>query len=128
MNQQRQPSISSLQRERPAEAPHLTRNKTCSDCREPAVEAGDGQLLVCPKCYGVLWHRDWGAEERKRKAEAAAAAKAAREETMRLTREMNETRKVARARLQTPIALKAEDLIISPPTLGTPGLDDDDSR
>ena len=127
MNQQRQPSVSSLWRERPADAPHLTRKRTCSDCHVEAVEAGDGQLLVCPRCYALLWHRDWSAEERKRKAEQAAANKAAREEVLQQARATTQARQIARARLQAPIAFKAEDLTVSPPQLGTPGLDHNDN-
>ena len=128
MNQQRQPSVSSLQRERPADAPHLTRKHTCSDCSVPAIEAGGGELTICPKCFGVLWHRDWSAEERQRKAAVAAANKAAREEALQYARAATQERLAARNRRRAPIVFRAEDLILSSPTLGTAllGTDFDD--
>jgi hypothetical protein len=79
---------------------------------------------VCPKCFGLLWHRDWNAAERERKAAIAAEAKAAREEILKTTAQARET---ARAKHAKPIALRAEDIILSSPTIGTPGLDHNDN-
>jgi hypothetical protein len=123
MNQQRQPSVSSLWREKPADAPHLTRKHTCSDCGVEAIEAGDGDLIVCPQCFGLLWHRDWDAAERKRKAEIAAANRAAHQEAMEKARV---TAAEKYHRKEKPIALTAEDVVLSSPMLGTPGLKQND--
>jgi hypothetical protein len=125
MNQQRQPSISTLWREIPAAAPHLTRKHTCSACEVEAIEAGDGDLIVCPKCFGLLWHRDWDAAERKRKAEIAAANRVAHQKAVDQAQAEAAER---RHRREKPIALTAEDVVFSPPTLGSPllGLKHDD--
>ncbi len=123
MNQQRQPSLNTLWRELPAPAPHLTRKHTCSDCHVEAIEAADGDMIVCPKCFNMLWHRDWSAAERERKAAAAAEAKAIRDEILKKS---TLTRATNRAQRAKPVAFTAEDLILSPPTIGTPGLDRND--
>jgi hypothetical protein len=60
-------------------APYLTSRGTCSDCHVPVVIAGDGDLKICPKCYGLLWHRDYAIEQRRARQAAAAAAAAATE-------------------------------------------------
>jgi hypothetical protein len=59
-----------------APAPTLTQHGRCSDCNVTAVLAGAGDLKVCPVCHGLLWHRDWSADERRRKEAAAARAAA----------------------------------------------------
>lgn len=57
----------------------------CSDCRVPVMAAGDGEYRICPKCYAVLWHKDWAAEFRIREKERASerARKAAEVRDMR---------------------------------------------
>ena len=107
----------------PPMAPHLTKHGRCSDCNATAVVAGGGELKVCPHCFCLLWHRDWGAEERRVKAEQAAINKAANAEMKRLRQEAHDKR---RAHLETR-HLFAEDLIASSPVLGTPtmGTSDD---
>jgi hypothetical protein len=55
-------------------APHLTSRGACSDCHVPAVVAAQGDMKVCPKCYAVLWRRDYTAEQRRAKQLAAAVA------------------------------------------------------
>jgi len=54
-------------------APEL-RFGLCTDCRVPPVIAGDGDLKVCPRCYAVLWHKDYTGEERRRRLEAQKLA------------------------------------------------------
>jgi len=67
-------------------APHLTENGRCSDCGVSAMPAAGGEMKVCPACYGLLWHRDIEAHERKlaaaivERAERARLAAANREE------------------------------------------------
>jgi hypothetical protein len=59
----------------------------CSDCGQAPIFCGDGDLAVCPKCYGLLWHKDYGELQqqlRREREEAtrimvAARAKAAKE-------------------------------------------------
>lgn len=58
-------------------APYLTSRGACSDCHIPGIAAGDGDIKICPRCYAMLWHRDYGAEQRREKQAAAAAAAAA---------------------------------------------------
>ena len=77
-------------------APYLTSRGACSDCHVPAIIAGDGDLKICPRCYGLLWHRDYSGEERRKRQEAArlvtAAAnirRAEKEAQQQLDREMN---------------------------------------
>ena len=50
----------------PPPAPRLTKDDCCSDCGVQSIWAGDGELKVCPKCWALLWHLDWGAAERRR--------------------------------------------------------------
>jgi uncharacterized Zn finger protein (UPF0148 family) len=59
-------------------APYLLRQK-CSDCGVAMALAGNGDLGVCPKCYALLWHKDFGEEVRRLRRE--------REETERLRQE-----------------------------------------
>jgi len=56
------------------QAPHLTGRGACSDCHVPAIIAGEGDLKICPRCYAVLWRRDYMAEERRKRLEAAKLA------------------------------------------------------
>jgi len=56
------------------EPPHLTSRGACSDCRIPAIVAGDGDLKICPRCYALLWHRDYMGEQRRLRQEASKAA------------------------------------------------------
>jgi hypothetical protein len=72
-----QPKLPAIFRPLVPPAAHLTKHDCCSDCNVPAVLAGNGDLKVCPQCYSLLWHHDWSVEERQRRREAAAAAKAA---------------------------------------------------
>lgn len=58
-------------------APRLTSRGACSECHVPAVVAGDGDIKICPKCYAMLWHRDYIGEERQRRQEAARLAASA---------------------------------------------------
>jgi uncharacterized Zn finger protein (UPF0148 family) len=44
-------------------------NKCCSDCGAKAIVAGDGDLEICPKCYALLWHKDYGDEQRRLRRE-----------------------------------------------------------
>jgi hypothetical protein len=69
-----------LMREIVAPAPQLTKNGRCSACDVTAVKIADGDMKVCPVCYAMLWHADWGAEERRKRAEAAAKAEIERRE------------------------------------------------
>ena len=52
-----------------APAPHLTGKGRCSDCDVTAVIAAEGDVKVCPKCFGVLWKRDLEAERKKAQAQ-----------------------------------------------------------
>jgi uncharacterized Zn finger protein (UPF0148 family) len=82
------PKPSSPARPLVAPAPELLRER-CSDCNVPAVSAGDGDLKVCPRCYAVLWQSSTKAEETRRVAEQRKlAAAAAREENLRMRREL----------------------------------------
>jgi len=47
-----------LERKLPPPAPYML-NGLCSDCAIEPVFAGDGDLKICPKCHGLLWHRDY---------------------------------------------------------------------
>jgi hypothetical protein len=52
-----------MERKLPPPAPYLI-NGVCSDCAVEPIICADGSMQACPKCYGVLWHRDHSAEER----------------------------------------------------------------
>lgn len=84
-----------------APAPTLTQHGRCSDCNVTAVEAGAGDLKVCPVCHGLLWHRDWSADDRRRKEEAAAAKAAAEHEAKAQARRA--AQQVRRAQGDAPI-------------------------
>jgi hypothetical protein len=78
-------------------APHLTSRGACSECHIPAVVAGDGDMKVCPRCYAMLWHRDYASEQRLQRQEAARLAaqaaeirRAEKEAQKRLERELGE--------------------------------------
>jgi hypothetical protein len=58
----------------PPPAPYL-RSGLCSDCGVEAVIAGDGEMKICPRCWALLWHRDYREEDRRRRAERAASEK-----------------------------------------------------
>jgi hypothetical protein len=77
-------------------APHLMGNGCCSECRIRAMPAGNGDLKVCPECHGLLWHADWGGQERLRRQEAALAAEAHRQEAARLREEERKARIAAK--------------------------------
>jgi hypothetical protein len=75
----------------------LTSRGACSDCHVPAVVAAGGDMKICPKCYSVLWRRDYAAEQRRQKlqaeklaAEAARVRRAEREAQARLDRDHRE--------------------------------------
>jgi hypothetical protein len=57
-----------------APEPFLTSTECCSECKVPALAAGGGDLKVCPRCYAVLWHRDYTEEARRFRAAQRAAA------------------------------------------------------
>jgi hypothetical protein len=59
-------------------APELRRG-LCSDCLIPPIVVADGDMRACPRCFAVLWHKDYAAElaQRKRQAEEAARKRAA---------------------------------------------------
>jgi hypothetical protein len=86
------------------------------------VVAGDGQLKVCPKCYAMLWHEDYSAEERRIRAERAAVVAAKNAEAHRLKLEAIAARKLARAMHENPKMLLAKSVSTSGPVLGRPTL------
>jgi hypothetical protein len=53
-------------------APALTAKGDCSECKVLAVVAAEGQMKVCPRCFALLWHRDWSKEEAARSAARSA--------------------------------------------------------
>ena len=55
----------------------MTSRGACSDCQIPAIIAGDGDMKICPRCYALLWRRDYSAEERLKRQEATRIAAAA---------------------------------------------------
>ena len=76
-------------RETPPPAPYLTTSNRCSQCGVQPMPALDG-MKVCPVCYELLRHPDYGAAERQRKAELNAmhaAAERERREARRLEHE-----------------------------------------
>lgn len=54
--------------------PRLSKSGLCSDCGVVAILADNGNMKICPRCYGVLWSRDSEDHLRKKQAEATAAA------------------------------------------------------
>lgn len=105
-----------------APAPRLTKDGFCSDCQVKAVLAGGDQLKVCPKCYALLWHQDWSAEEKLKRAERALAVAAANAEAKQRKHEAFIARQTARAMLENPKELKAKNITTSGPVLGMPTL------
>jgi hypothetical protein len=89
-------------------APYMTKKGECSDCRQKYIEAGDGNYKICPKCYAVLWHTDWAAEEKRLREMAATAARA-----------MQRAAALRKAQ-KTTVEFRAEDLIVVAPTLSEP--------
>ena len=87
-------------------APYMLKNGTCSDCEQKFITAGNGDYKICPKCYAVLWHTDFGLEERRLRGIAAAAAKAMQQQTA-----LKKAQKIN-------VQFRAEDLVVSAPTLG----------
>ena len=67
-------------------APYLTSRGACSDCHIPGIAAGDGDIKICPRCYAMLWHRDYGAEQRREK-QAVEVRRAEKEAQKQLDRE-----------------------------------------
>ena len=61
-----------MARKVPGPAPYLMMG-LCSDCRVAPDLLAEGDLKVCPKCYALLWHRDFGADNRRRQIERAEA-------------------------------------------------------
>lgn len=59
----------------PPPAPQITRSGLCSDCAVQAVWAADGDMRVCPKCYALLWRKDYSAEIRQKKLAAMEIAR-----------------------------------------------------
>ena len=111
-------------------APHLTSRGICSDCRVPAVLAGNGDLKVCPRCHALLWHRDYMGEQRRLKqeaaktaAEAAAIRRAEKETQRRLERESSKAPAENHAD-ECMEKKEAPDRVMSPPA---PPTDDDDT-
>jgi hypothetical protein len=67
-----------------APAPYLTARDCCSACDKLAVNAGNDELKVCPRCYAVLWHCDYMEQDRRfRAAQRAALARERQEEITR---------------------------------------------
>ena len=40
-------------------------NGLCSDCGIEPIICADGDMKACPKCFSVLWHRDYAAIQRQ---------------------------------------------------------------
>jgi ribosome-binding protein aMBF1 (putative translation factor) len=56
-------------------APFLTKEGRCSECGVKPLILANSELLVCPRCYAVLWHRDYTAELKRKRLAAEAAAR-----------------------------------------------------
>ena len=93
-------------RETAPAAPFLTSNNTCSACSVRPMPSPAGK--VCPNCYSLLWHEDWSAAERQRKAELNALHAAAENERREAKRKMQA--QAAEDRKQTRIRLAEEAL------------------
>jgi hypothetical protein len=90
-----------LIRPMPAVAPYLLMGH-CSDCGLEPIVCGDGDIKVCPKCYSLLWHRDFGEELRRKRLEAAEASRLRLEMLRRAKAEMK-----ARAKAEMKARAKA---------------------
>jgi len=93
-------------RETAPAAPFLMNDNTCSACRVRPMPSPAGK--VCPNCYALLQHEDWGAAERKRKEELNAQARAVEQERRDIKRKMQA--QAAEDRKQTRIRLANEAL------------------
>jgi NMD protein affecting ribosome stability and mRNA decay len=122
MTQQRNPRMPVFAPSLPAPAPRLTKDGFCSDCQVRAVLAGEDELKVCPKCYAMLWHADWSAEEKRIRAERAILAAMKLAEVKQKKHEAFVARQTARGRLENPKTLSAKNLTTSRPVLGMPTL------
>jgi hypothetical protein len=91
--------------------PHLTKSGCCSECKMRSLLIADGDLRICPKCFALLWHANWSANEHRARATAIAAAEAVQKEAARLRHELHQAQQVA---------FSAESLTTSAPTLGIP--------
>jgi hypothetical protein len=98
-------------------APFLTSDGRCSDCNVKGRPAGERDLIVCPRCYALLWHADWSAEMRQKRAEAAAIAEVERAEIKRRRHEAFQARETERHKI-----FPVPDFTTSGPVLGTPTL------
>ena len=93
-------------RETAPAAPFLTSDNRCSACNIRPMPSPAGK--VCPNCYALLYHEDWGAAERKRKEELNAQARAVEQERRDIKRKMQA--EAAEARKQFRIRLAEEAL------------------
>jgi len=77
MTSGKEPRVAPIFKQQVPPAPHMTSRGACSDCQIPAIIAGDGDMKICPRCYALLWRRDYSAEERLKRQEATRIAAAA---------------------------------------------------
>lgn len=80
-----------------APAPHLTPQGSCSECKVRATLV-NGEMKICPRCYALLWHRDWSQDEAARAVQLTAQRLHAKTERERQRQE----RKAGVAKDQLP--------------------------
>jgi len=58
-------------------APYLN-GDLCSDCGVNVLAIADGEMLICPRCYALLWHPNWAQDEAARAFARTAELRAQR--------------------------------------------------
>lgn len=76
-------------------APFLKDNNRCSDCGVAAQTIANGEMKICPKCYGLLWRADQ-TESMLREAERTAKRLQQQSINALKRRELVEARRIAR--------------------------------
>ena len=64
-----------MQRKVPLPAAYM-RGGLCSECLLEPLLCGEGDLKVCPRCYTLLWHKDFAAQLRRELVQKVAQEKA----------------------------------------------------
>ena len=89
---------------RPPPAPAMTRHGLCSDCAVPAIWAADGDMRVCPKCYALLWRKDYSVEMRQKKLAA-----------MEVARQREAERRAQKAAMKAAAKAGSHQIVTPPP-------------
>jgi len=96
-------------RETAPAAPFLTNANTCSACGVRPLSSPAGK--VCPDCFALLQHEDWGAAERKRRDELKAQQAAVETERREARRAAQAQIAADRKQLREQLAREALDRI-----------------